>query len=422
MALNPGTRLGAYKIVSAIGAGGMGEVYRGRDTKLDRDVAIKVLPDTFAADPERIARFQREAKTLASLNHPHIGAIYGVEETNGIKALVLELVEGPTLADRIAQGPIPLDVALPIAKQIAEALEVAHEQGIVHRDLKPANIKITPTGTVKVLDFGLAKAIGPAEAGAPNAVDLSRSPTITVGETRDGVILGTAAYMSPEQARGKVVDKRTDIWAFGCVVYEMLTGRPAFQRDTVSDTVAAIIEREPDWGMLPDDVRTPLVTLLRSCLEKERRSRIADICVASFVLNHATQLVERLEVPGAALRLEAVPQLPLWGRATRIAAALGIGALLAGAGIWLLPHRVPPSVVRTTVTTSGPTALALHGVDRDIAITPDGSRIVYRGNNQLLVRALDQLEPTVLSGLGAPRGIFVSPDGQWVGFFDGQPR
>ena len=226
MALSSGTRLGPYEILSALGAGGMGEVYRARDTKLDRDVAIKVLPAAFVFDPERVARFRREAKMIAALNHPNIAAIYGIDESDGMAALVLELVEGPTLADRIAQGPVPLDEALAIAKQIAEALEAAHEHGIVHRDLKPANIKVRPDGTVKVLDFGVAKALEPVGHAGPN---VSESPTITAqAMTRAGVILGSAAYMSPEQARGKPVDKRTDLWAFGCVLYELLTASPTF--------------------------------------------------------------------------------------------------------------------------------------------------------------------------------------------------
>jgi serine/threonine protein kinase len=241
MALNPGTHLGAYEILSLLGIGGMGEVYRARDTKLDRDVAIKVLPEQFVSDPERVARFQREAKTLAALNHPHIGGIYGLEDAGGLHALVLELVEGPTLADRIAQGAIPLDEASPIAKQIAEALEAAHEQGIIHRDLKPANIKLRPDGTVKVLDFGLAKALEPASAGS--SANVTASPTITTPAMMTGVgmILGTAAYMSPEQAKGKPADKRSDVWAFGCVLFEMLTGRRAFEGADVGDTLAAIL-------------------------------------------------------------------------------------------------------------------------------------------------------------------------------------
>src|SRR5262245_19976779 len=242
--LPSGPRLGPYEIVSALGAGGMGEVYRARDTKLDRDVAIKVLPELFVSDPERVARFQREAKTLAALNHPHIGGIYGLEDADGVRALVLELVDGPTRIDRIALGPIPLDEALPIAKQIAEALEAAHEAGIIHRDLKPANIKLRPDGTVKVLDFGLAKAL----ETTPGSVNVTASPTITTPAMMTGVgmILGTAAYMSPEQAKGRQADKRSDVWAFGCVFYEMLSGRRAFEGEDVGDTLANILKAEPD--------------------------------------------------------------------------------------------------------------------------------------------------------------------------------
>ena len=236
MTLTAGSRLGPYEIVSLIGAGGMGEVYRARDTRLDRDVAIKVLPEPFVSDGERVARFQREAKTLASLNHPNIGSIYGLEEADGVRALVMELVEGPTLADRIAEGHIPIDEALPIAKQIADALEAAHEQGIIHRDLKPANVKVRADGRVKVLDFGLAKAIEPATS---SSAALTQSPTLSVAATKAGVILGTAAYMAPEQARGKTVDKRADIWAFGCVLFEMLTGRRAFAGEEVTDLFVA---------------------------------------------------------------------------------------------------------------------------------------------------------------------------------------
>src|SRR5215510_13269251 len=283
MPLTAGAHVGPYEILAALGAGGMGEVYRARDTKLDRDVAIKVLPELFVSDPERVARFQREAKTLAALNHPHIGGIYGLEDTAGVHALVLELVDGPTLADRIAQGPIPLDETLAIAKQITEALEAAHEQGIIHRDLKPANIKLRPDGTVKVLDFGLAKAIDPALATTPGA---SMSPTITTpAMTRAGIILGTAAYMSPEQAKGKPADKRSDNWAFGCVFYEMLTGARAFDGDGVSDTMAAVLRGEPDWARLPADVPPPVAALLRRCLEKDPRRRLADVSTARFVFD-----------------------------------------------------------------------------------------------------------------------------------------
>jgi serine/threonine protein kinase len=266
MALAAGTRLGPYEITALIGSGGMGEVYRATDTTLGRQVAIKVLPDAFADDRDRLARFEREAKTLAALNHSNIAAIYGLEKTDGIRALVMELVDGPTLADRIAQGPIPADEALPIAKQIAEALEAAHEQGIIHRDLKPANIKVRSDGTVKVLDFGLAKALEPMAAH----VDATASPTITspARMTGVGVLLGTAAYMAPEQARGKVVDKRSDIWAFGCVLYEMLTGKRAFGGEDVTDTLAAVVRAEPAWDLLPDSVAPGARMFLRRCLKR----------------------------------------------------------------------------------------------------------------------------------------------------------
>jgi serine/threonine-protein kinase len=417
LALTPGTRLGVYQVTAQIGEGGMGQVYRARDTRLDRDVAIKILPEAFAADAERVARFQREAKVLASLNHHKIGSIYGLEELDGVRALVLELVEGPTLADRIAQGPIPLDEALPIAKQIAEALEAAHEHGIIHRDLKPANIKLRPDGEVKVLDFGLAKLAQPETAAGPT--DVTASPTITspAMKTGVGVLLGTAAYMSPEQAKGREADKRSDIWAFGCVLYEMLTGRRAFDGEDMTEVLGAVVRLEPNWEALPSEVPLAVRTLLHRCLVKDRRTRIADIAAARFVLDHQAGVATTSTAPAAPL-----PRRPLWRRVAWIAAAVSISALLAGAGVWLLTRPAPASVVRTTLTTPGLAALVLQGTDRDVAITPDGSRVVYRGNNQLLVRALNQLEPTVLSGLGpglGPRHLFSSPDGQWVGFVNG---
>jgi serine/threonine protein kinase len=288
--LIPGARLGPYQVVSLIGAGGMGEVYRARDTKLNRDVALKILPELFAIDPDRLARFKREAQLLASLNHPNIAGIHGFEDTGAVHGLVLELVEGPTLADRIAQGPIPPDEALPVARQLAEALEAAHEQGVIHRDLKPANIKVRPDGMVKVLDFGLAKAFEAEPAAVSGG--LSMSPTITSpAATRVGTILGTAAYMSPEQARGKTVDKRSDIWAFGCVVYEMLTGRRAFGGDEVTDTLAFVITKEPDWAALPASAPSPLHRLLRRCLEKDSKRRLRDIGEARIELEKTAAAV-----------------------------------------------------------------------------------------------------------------------------------
>src|SRR5215468_4343829 len=270
MPLSPGTRLGPYEIHSALGAGGMGEVYRARDTQLGRDVALNILPESFASDPDRLARFKREAQVLASLNHANIATIHGLQETPGVLALILELIEGPTLADRIAQGAISLDEALPIAKQIAEALEAAHEQGIIHRDLKPANVKVRSDGVVKVLDFGLAKAFDPVGSNAGNA---TMSPTLSIHATQAGIILGTAAYMSPEQARGRAVDKRADIWAFGVVLWEMLTGKLLFRGKTTSDVLAAVIRDEPDLSRLPAKVRP----LLKRCLEKDPQKRLRDI-------------------------------------------------------------------------------------------------------------------------------------------------
>ena len=274
MNLSPGTRVGIYEVLSPIGVGGMGEVYRARDTKLNRDVALKVLPRGLAADPDRLARFAREAHVLASLNHPHVAQIHGVHDSDGIQALVLELVDGPTLADRIAMGPLPIAKAVAIAHQIAVAIEAAHELGIVHRDLKPANIKVRPDGVVKVLDFGLAK----ARDESPNLLDLANVETKTAAAvTATGVILGTTAYMSPEQARGQKVDRRTDIWAFGCVLFEALAGRAVFARDTVTDTLSAVVDQEPDWTALPPATPLALHRLIRRCLEKDLKRRLRDI-------------------------------------------------------------------------------------------------------------------------------------------------
>jgi serine/threonine protein kinase len=282
-----GTRLGPYEVIAQIGVGGMGEVYRATDINLARQVAIKVLPAAVAADAERLARFDREAKTLAALNHPNIAAIYGLEKSAGTTALVMEMVEGPTLADRIGRGPIPIDEALPIAKQIAEALEAAHEQGIIHRDLKPANIKVRSDGTVKVLDFGLAKAT--VLAAAPG--DLANSPTVTSpAMTQAGTILGTAAYMSPEQARGKPVDRRADVWAFGCILYEMVTGRRVFTGEGVSDTIAAVLRAEVDWTPLPAAVSPVFRTCLQRCLVKDPRQRIGDMQTMRLALEGALDI------------------------------------------------------------------------------------------------------------------------------------
>jgi len=420
MPLNAGTCIGAYEILAAIGAGGMGEVYRARDTKLNRDVALKVLPASFASDPDRLARFTREAQTLASLNHPNIAHIHGLEESGGVRALVMELVEGDDLSQRIARGAVPLDEALPIAKQISEALEAAHEQGIIHRDLKPANIKVRSDGTVKVLDFGLAKLTEAAAHGARGA-DVTMSPTITSPAmvTGIGVLLGTAAYMSPEQAKGREADKRSDIWAFGCVLYEMLTGKRPFDGEDVSDTLANVLKIDPDWSALPSEIPPAIRALLQSCLTKDRRRRVADISVALFVLEKGASLAPPTGMVSAA----PLPRRPLWRRVAALTAGALVVGIFAGASVWVAmrPREpLPQRVSRLPLAPSGAAALTITGLDRDLAITPDGSRVVYVGNRgtQLFVRALDALEPvTVFTGV--PRGLFVSPDGQWIGFVDG---
>ena len=342
MSLAAGTRFGPYEITGQLGSGGMGEVYRATDTNLKRAVAIKVLPDALAADAERLARFQREAEVLASLNHPHIAAIYGLERTAKTPALVMELVEGPTLADRIAEGPIRVAEAVSIAKQIADALDAAHEQGIVHRDLKPANVKVRPDGTVKVLDFGLAKALEPARAIASS---LTQSPTLTSPAmmTGTGVLLGTAAYMSPEQARGKAVDKRTDIWAFGAVLYEMLTGKRAFAGDDVSEVLASVLAREPDWTLLPVELSPVVAACIKRCLRRDRKERMRDIGDVSLALEGAFDTA-------ASHAPQPVPAAqPLWRRALPLGATAIVVAVLTTLAAWSLwPSAEPRPVTKFT--------------------------------------------------------------------------
>ena len=367
MSLTAGTKLGSYEILSPLGAGGMGEVYRARDGKLHRDVAIKVLPELFAADAERLARCQREAQVLASLNHPHIAAIYGLEKSGNIEALVLELVEGETLAERIASGPIPVDETLGIARQIADALEAAHEKGIVHRDLKPANVKLTPEGKVKVLDFGLAKALT-KDASSP---EVSHSPTLTAAATQAGVVIGTVAYMSPEQARGKPVDKRTDIWAFGAVLYEMLTGRKAFEGDTVSDTLAAILKTEPNWAALPASTPVSVRRLLRRCLDRDPKRRLHDIADARLEIDAVAE--EPPSAPAEAGSARPSGARP-WALLATAVAAAGLAALLT----WRLAQR--PAEARTPVVTK------LARLTRDGAASEwptwstDGNLFAFAGN------------------------------------------
>ena len=423
MALTPGTRLGPYEVIASIGVGGMGEVFRARDTKLNREVALKVLPDVFASDPDRLARFTREAQTLASLNHPNIAHIHGLEESTGVRALVMELVEGEDLSQRIARGAIPLDEALPIAKQIAEALEAAHELGIIHRDLKPANVKIRQDGVVKVLDFGLAKAMEPA--AAPN--DISQSPTITSpAMTQMGMILGTAAYMSPEQAAGKPVDKRTDIWSFGVVLWEMLTGRRLFDGETVSHVLAAVLTKAPDWTMLPAQTPTPIRTLLRRCLEKDRKRRLADASDARLEIEEAPSGSATVDTSAAA------PSSASMSRGRLIALAGGAAVLLSvitGAAVWTFTPREVVARATSRFALRFPPGVALIGnATQKFAIARDGRHVVFNGASrsgvtQLYVRPVDQLDAVPIRGIDAVLGgvlgsLFLSPDGEWVGYND----
>jgi eukaryotic-like serine/threonine-protein kinase len=414
-----GRQIGPYTIVSLLDSGGMGEVYRAHDTTLGRDVAIKILPPEFTAHADRRARFAREARLLAALNHPHIGAIYGLEEAEGVTALVLELVDGPTLADRIAQGQIPVNEALSIAKQIAEALEAAHEQGIIHRDLKPANVKVREDGTVKVLDFGLAKALEPVSAGS---TDATASPKVNSPAmmTRIGVILGTAAYMSPEQAKGHAADKRSDVWAFGCVLFEMVAGRRAFEGEGISDTLAAVLRGEPEWTALPANVSPALVALLRGCLDKDRRRRVADLSTARFIIDREGDAVTAVAVP---------PSSTIRRAASILVAVATVG--IAAYTTFSLARVSAPSlpVVRSTIALPMGDRFPDYGL-HVVALSADGTHLAYAANQRLYLRPLNQLDPTPISGTEVvlnqarartARTPFFSPEGRWIGFWqDGQ--
>ncbi len=412
MSLTAGATLAHYHVTALLGEGGMGQVWQATDTQLNRQVALKILPDAFADDPDRLARFQREAQLLASLNHPNIGGIHGLEHSGGVRALVLELIEGPTLADRIAQGPIPLDEALPIATQIAEALEAAHEAGVIHRDLKPANIKVRDNGTVKVLDFGLAKALDPTPAGNPDL-----SPTLTAAATQMGVILGTAAYMSPEQARGKPVDRRADIWAFGCVLYEMLTGRRAFAGEDVSMTLSQVLQREPDFGLLPPSVSPHVAQTMRLCLRKDPQQRLGDVRDARLALDGAFETAV-----SPAVGAVAAPQRLVWQRPIVVACAmmLALAAGLAVSRLFWATAQPSAGPTRLTLTVPDTDALPSTPLGPVIALSPDGRTLVYRaarnGVQQLFRRPIDQFEATPIPGTEDSTTAFFSPDGQWVGF------
>jgi serine/threonine protein kinase len=410
MPLTPGTRLGVYEVLSVLGAGGMGEVYRARDSKLGREVAIKVILDVFAADPDRVARFEREAKVLASLNHPHIAALYGMEQSGAQHFLVMELVEGQTLAERLLRGPLPVEETLAIALQIADALEGAHEKGIVHRDLKPANVKVTPDDRVKVLDFGLAKAM--EGESAPSRV--ANSPTLSMMASQAGVILGTAAYMSPEQAKGFPADHRSDVFSFGAVVFEMLTGRQPFQGDTAPEVLASVLVREPEIARLPADVNPRLSELVRRCLEKQPKRRwqaIGDVRA-------------ELEAIAAAPRTSAVspapaPPRPLWRRGMPpVISAVVVGSLAALAG-WTLKPSPPATVAKFSVRLPADQRFSVIG-RRSVAISPDGSLVAYVADRRIYLRPIREMQGSPLSGAESAEGVsspVFSPDSRSLAFF-----
>ena len=417
MPLTPGTRIGPFEVVSSLGAGGMGEVYRAHDSRLGRDVAVKLLPAEFSSDPDRLARFQREAQVLAALNHPHIAVLYGVEESAGQRALVLELVEGPTLAQRIAAGPMGLDEALPIARQIAEALEAAHERGVIHRDLKPANIKVTHDGNVKVLDFGLAA----ISAGVESAgVDVGNSPTLTLAATRAGVILGTAAYMAPEQAAGKVVDKRADVWSFGVVLWEMLAGHRLFDGETISHTLADVLRAPIDLSPLPADTPPFVRELLRRCLDRNPATRLRDIGEARIALGGLAGSAITSHVAGGAAGVSTRPSVRHVVPWVAAAVLITVGA---AAGVWAVLRKpeVVPLVTRSTILfpegTRGPGAFAAQ----TFALSPDGRQIAATrtsadGQRRLWVRPTESLTWRALRGTEGAVAPFWSPDSQSIGF------
>jgi Tol biopolymer transport system component len=417
MTLSPGRRLGPYEVTSRLGAGGMGEVWKAHDTRLGRDVAIKVLPPAVAGDPDRRARFEREARAISSLNHPHVCALYDVGQEDGLAYLVMEHVPGETLAERLSRGAIPLEEALEVARQVAEGLEAAHEKGIVHRDLKPANVKLLPDGSVRILDFGLAKAVE-GERTDPSGASLVDSPTLSRHATEARIILGTAAYMSPEQARGRAVDKRADVWAFGVLLYEMLTGRRLFVGDTTSDVLAAVLRQEPDWSALPVGTPAGLLRLLRMCLERDPKHRLHDVADARVEIEQMRR--EPAPAAGATLPPRARAR---WRGGVRwtVRALVGAAAVLALTQLRTAPAA--PPVVRAALALPADLRLELSGLSAGtVSVSLDGRRVVFGarrggGRTMLYVRTLDDPEPRLLPGTEAARRPFWSPDGRSIGFF-----
>ena len=409
-----GKQMGSYKILSLLGKGGMGEVYRARDMKLEREVAIKVLPAEFTQDPGRLARFEREAKLLAALNHPNIAAIYGLEESDGIRFLVLELVEGETLAERVAKGPLPVEKALEVGRQIAEGVEAAHEKGVIHRDLKPANVKVTPEGKVKILDFGLAKAF----EGETLVTDISQSPTLTEEMTRAGVILGTAAYMSPEQAKGKEVDKRADIFAFGAVLYELLSGKRTFEGETITETLAAVLKSEPDWESLPESTPSSIRTLLRRCLTKDVHDRLEGIANVRVEIKLALEVPTMVSPTGVG----SAAQPSRWKRAIPWSIAVVSVVIAISIAFWSSQQSTSPPLMKFVIAPAPPPPPWAE-FSGHLAISADGRHVLYRTNTeegaQLYLRSLDDLVERPIPGTESALSPFFSPDGDSVGFFVG---
>ena len=411
-----GTRLAHYEITSHLGSGGFGDVYQATDLKLKRSVAIKLLPDALAADPDRISRFRREAQVLASLNHPNIAVIHGFEDAGERKFLVMELVPGDTLQARLRLGPIPVDEALTIAKQVAEALEAAHEKGVIHRDLKPGNVMLTGEGKVKVLAFGLAKACE-LDPSNPN---LSSSPTrASLALTNVGVILGTAAYMSPEQAKGRTIDRRTDIFALGCVLYEMLTGTPAFEGEDVVEIIAHVVTAEPDWTRLPASVSSRVRDLLRLCLEKNTNSRRSDAADVRIDIDEALKAHANVVMASSEIGMR-----PLWKRAIPVVLGMSVVAALAGGAVWILKPSLPPPAAVTRFSFTLPEGQVLGG-GSDVSISPDGSQFVYVANSRLYLKPMGELSSISIQGTEVAQGAgypVFSPDGRSLAFYSGADK
>jgi len=404
-----GTTISHFKVIEKIGEGGMGEVYRAEDTNLSREVAIKVLPEQFTQDPQRLARFEREAKLLASLNHPNIAAIHSFEHSDDVHFLVLELVPGETLQERVAKGPVPVEEALEVCRQIAEGVEAAHEKGVIHRDLKPANVKVTPEGKVKILDFGLAKAF----EGETPVTDISQSPTLTEEMTRAGVILGTAAYMSPEQAKGKPVDKRADIFAFGAVLYELLTGKRAFEGETITETIAKVLESEPNWKALPVTTPWRIQELLRRCLQKAVRDRLDGIANVRIEIKLAVSEPATVSPIGQTL----AGQPGRWGRTITLG-LVALGGAVIGVAIWSLlgsGGSVQPRATRVTI--SVPEGYEMRNAQNPrLTLSPNGRTLAYYTDGRLHVRSLERFNAVPLAGTEGARDVVFSPDGDWIAF------